>query len=432
MDRKMSGHHPRVDRASIEMLPNRCRVALAVAAIGNRVGGRYRLEQRCGAGGVLRASYECGGKGNLSSSVPGLFAWPVIACATTVLAARLVVTRDTVAHRRANGALLWWVIGLLFYRCTPVLDLANPMNQLALGSTVMVAMYLFGLGRVWDFTGDPSVLRSRQRRYCGVAVLATIVIVLAGPAAARAGRLTEHHLNWAGIAVWAAFALPQLATVWALSRVSIRELRGRVGLRARAVCWLIVLACQAFYVDLALSAGPFFGLFDVPPYIVRAEIIFTSVAFVTTMLQVIPLGGRFMARTGLDRDGRICRRLYPLWRDVTAAVPEVVLSPNTALSTRHDSTARLLRMVVEIRDALLHLGPYLPPSDTPNDLRGYAHRIAAAIHARSHRLPPAEDGATAQSPGGAKDFDTELRYLLDLARVWPRRGTRDADLPAMQ
>lgn len=72
----------------------------------------------------------------------------------------------------------------------------------------------------------------------------------------------------------------------------------------------------------------------------------------------IPLASTLLARTGWDRTGRYCRRLQPLWRDVTAAVPEIVLELPRDRHGRVQPATRLHRMIVEIRDSLLHLKRY--------------------------------------------------------------------------
>ncbi|MFD6463925.1 DUF6545 domain-containing protein, partial [Streptomyces roseolus] len=76
------------------------------------------------------------------------------------------------------------------------------------------------------------------------------------------------------------------------------------------------------------------------------------------------------------RDSRKIRRLQPLWRDLTGAIPGIVLHERPDEAARY----RLYRMVVEIRDALTQL-----------------------------RL---------DVPCGA-DVESELENLLALARDWP-------------
>ncbi|WP_280238754.1 DUF6545 domain-containing protein [Nocardia abscessus] len=76
----------------------------------------------------------------------------------------------------------------------------------------------------------------------------------------------------------------------------------------------------------------------------------------------VPLLAALRTRLGSDRAGRNCRRLRPLWHDLTAAVPSIVLEPDLPVA---ESDARLIRMTVEIRDALMHLRHCLPSEAAP-------------------------------------------------------------------
>ncbi|WP_280404979.1 MAB_1171c family putative transporter [Nocardia brasiliensis] len=364
----------------------------------------------------------------MGSPVPESVAWWVIGYVAAVGAARLIFATETMSDRLINWLIGWTLAGLLLYRCTPTPDIASLPNQLALGCIVMTGMYLYGLSRLWETEADLAQTRWRQRVYNCVAVLSTAVIVLAGPVAADAGRLSDQTINWGGIVVWTAFALPQAAASVVLVRLSVRELRrGTLGTFVQVVCCSIVVACLPFWFEQQLPWLRWaFGWEMAYPHIARVEFLFTfDTALVVATLFVVPVLGRLPGLVGWDRDGRICRRLRPLWRAVTAAVPEIVMDP--VLSAGGDSTARLLRMTVEIRDALLHLSPYLATTDpaspgrnTPDQqLRDYAARLQQAAHARRAGLAPPGSGPVPQPFPTAQDFDTELRHLLDLARAWP-------------
>jgi hypothetical protein len=204
--------------------------------------------------------------------------------------------------------------------------------------------------------------RRRQRIYSAIAAVSTVLTLLAGPSAGSAGRLVEQNLNWAGLVVWTAHGAPLMATTLVYTRLCIRELRlENPRPAARALFLLMLLSFVPIYADLVLLVGEMgFGWELGYPHIVRSEIAFTFAAVLATTLVAGPMVGQLMEYAGLDRDGRICRRLRPLWRDVTAAVPQIVMFPAVDGLTRRDTTARLLRMTVEIRDAILQLGPYLP------------------------------------------------------------------------
>ncbi|KAA8889218.1 hypothetical protein F3087_09680 [Nocardia colli] len=63
----------------------------------------------------------------------------------------------------------------------------------------------------------------------------------------------------------------------------------------------------------------------------------------------------------LDRDSRTARRLYPLWRDLTAAAPQVVFRPKWADDWNAPAQERLHRRRIEIHDAAQIVGRYVLP-----------------------------------------------------------------------
>ncbi|MEU0872168.1 MAB_1171c family putative transporter [Nocardia brasiliensis] len=366
------------------------------------------------------------------SPVSDVVAWTVIGYTALIGVGRLLFTSRTMFDQLANRMLLWFLIGLVLYRCTPAPSVGSVPNQLALGCIAMIVMYLYGLVRLWEAGAESDAAWRRQRIYCAVAVLSTALTMLAGPFAERAGRLVEHNLNWGGLVFWTANSVPLVASMLAFTHLVVDELRtaNRRPL-VRGLCVLMLLSIVPFYADVVVVMGELCWGWQPPyPHIVRVELAFTSIGFFATTLVAGPVVGHLMEHAGLDRDGRVCRRLRPLWRDVTAAVPEIVMSPVDG-PARRDTTARLLRMTVEIRDALLHLGPYLAaaPAATESStnqhdeseakLRDYACRLADAARSRRSGTLPPRTGVVPQPFPTAQDFDTELRQLLDLARVWP-------------
>ncbi|MFI9503620.1 DUF6545 domain-containing protein [Nocardia sp. NPDC052566] len=63
----------------------------------------------------------------------------------------------------------------------------------------------------------------------------------------------------------------------------------------------------------------------------------------------------------LDRDSRAARRLHPLWRDLTAAAPQVVFRPKLADDWNASAPERLYRRRIEIHDAAQILARYVLP-----------------------------------------------------------------------
>ncbi|WP_324194026.1 DUF6545 domain-containing protein, partial [Nocardia farcinica] len=85
---------------------------------------------------------------------------------------------------------------------------------------------------------------------------------------------------------------------------------------------------------------------------------------------------------------RYCRRLKPLWRDLTAAVPEIVLALPQDRFGRVEPATRLHRMTAEIRDSLLQLKRYGAVDEPGQGADVYARRVAAAIAAKNAGVAP--------------------------------------------
>ncbi|MBF6466824.1 hypothetical protein IU427_16780 [Nocardia beijingensis] len=356
------------------------------------------------------------------SSVPGMIAWPALGFVAVVGAGRLALLRDTMVDRLVNRLFVWGVLSLLLYRCTMTPGIASLTHQLALGCTVMSSMCLQGIVRVWAFDADPAAVRRRHQVSCAIAAGCTAAILLAGTPARQEGRLVDLTPDVEGLVVWSAFCLPLLVNVSLLAAMCLRELRSRdVGLAVKVVSGGMIWAATLFAANLVLSMVQVIsGRPGLGTQVLRIEATVIICLTLDAALVAIPLVRALLATVELDRSGRSCRRLRPLWRDLTAAVPEIVLRP--AADEREDAKVRLLRMTVEIQDALLQLGRYAPAAAEPVGsgcpLTDYARRVACAAAAR--RSGSAPGGRTAvRLPVPAADFDAGLRQLLDLARVWP-------------
>ncbi len=147
-----------------------------------------------------------------------------------------------------------------------------------------------------------------------------------------------------------------------------------------------------------------------------------------------------------------CRRLYPLWRDLSRAVPDLALVPPTStipdLLAVQDLDLRLTHRMVEIRDARLALRSSMSAGVAEvarrqcrdAGLAGIAEQttveaacVAAALDARLGGWNPA---ATGDMPAtlGALDLAGELEYLMQLADAYRRspivKGIRASLRPA--
>ncbi|MFJ8776420.1 MAB_1171c family putative transporter [Streptomyces microflavus] len=130
--------------------------------------------------------------------------------------------------------------------------------------------------------------------------------------------------------------------------------------------------------------------------------------------------------------------LEPLWREVTSAVPEVVLDPGTTEVDSHDLDFHLHRRVIEINDCVLALRPYRRTSvrdaaaaeaarrGTAETPRGEAEVeaavIAAAVAAKRTGLPLDVDEAPPATGTRSRkgDLPAETAWLLLVAEAYAR------------
>ncbi|MFD6939062.1 MAB_1171c family putative transporter [Streptomyces goshikiensis] len=131
--------------------------------------------------------------------------------------------------------------------------------------------------------------------------------------------------------------------------------------------------------------------------------------------------------------------LGPLWREVTSAVPEVVLDPGNTGADTHDLDFHLHRRVIEINDCVLALRRYRQASVRDAEAAEAARRgaagtpggeaeveaavIAAAVEAKRSGLPLHGDEAppAAGTRSRKGDLPAETARLLLVAAAYARR-----------
>ncbi|MDI6102646.1 hypothetical protein QLQ12_28905 [Actinoplanes sp. NEAU-A12] len=176
-----------------------------------------------------------------------------------------------------------------------------------------------------------------------------------------------------------------------------------------------------------------------------------SAAFTLVIGMTIPVWGPRLAQIGpTARRYRAYRSLNPLWSALYAARPEIALE---APDRRRDELSiddidyRLLRRVIEIRDARLTLRPYLS-ADTAETARRRATEkhlgpeeteavveaavLAAGIRAAQSDTPAERPYLT--TPDGGQDLSSETATLVRVARAFTRSSIVTAavsDLEAM-
>ncbi|GAB2669374.1 DUF6545 domain-containing protein [Nocardia goodfellowii] len=339
--------------------------------------------------------------------------WPIplalllIAVASVITLGRWFLVADQLIDRLFNWALGWEVLGLTVFVCVGRLGGPELAEYLFLAFGPLTIANVYGMARLLG-GADPGVAAGRQRRYNRFGAVAAVLILF--------GAVT----GWTDFAewVWAACNLVTIAAGPLVMRACVRELRAGPGWRER---WAYVaLLVVSIYLGVGSATVAVRAAMGLPTAVsgVGYAIVSYLVLVLLCLLIAIPLVLALIRRAGWDRDSRRCRRLYPLWSDLTAVVPEVVLAQD--VSYTGDPALRLYRITVEIRDALLRLKLY-GAEDAPQpgtDIDGYARWIALAARARSCGLPPhgvADTGAL----NAHADRSAELRTLFALAAAWP-------------
>ncbi|WP_159847338.1 MAB_1171c family putative transporter [Nocardia sp. CY41] len=352
----------------------------------------------------------------MTSPIPAPIGIPLIVFVAVVALGRRLVLHDDTVDRLLNRAMLWGIATLLLLERGIAPGIGSLLHQLSMATLLMEVAGLYGAARLWS-GADPAFAAARQRVY-DVAGLAGGAIILAVGTEAQEGRLLGQAPDWPTVVVWSILWIPLIAAGRPAWRAAVRDLRSDASTTAERVVYgtlltTLVVGSGGLVVSAVRLAGP--GATADPALVRWAAPTYAASALGAALLAV-PLIGWLRARAGWDRAGRYCRRLRPLWRDLTAAVPEVVLAPDHPVT---ESDARLLRMTVEIRDALMHLRRYLPGEAGD---AGQAEQIRRAIAAKASgaAVRPRRSRDPAGLPIG--DIDSDLRLLLELARRWPASG----------
>ncbi|MEV6273967.1 MAB_1171c family putative transporter [Nocardia sp. NPDC051832] len=341
------------------------------------------------------------------TAMPAPISVLLVVLTAVIILGRLWLVNDQLIDRLLNRALCWVALGMTCFVC-----LAGVCGQvratylfLAFGPLSIVNMY--GIARLLD-GADQDLVARRQRYFDRFAMGAALLILF--------GAVTGLHelAEWA----WAACNLVTIAAGPVVVRACVRELRADGTWRERAAYAALLV------VSLYLAVGSATVVVRVAQGLPTATkgpvsvLISYLVLILLCLLIAIPMVRALLRRLGLDRDSRRWRRLLPLWQDLTAAVPEVVLARDATYS---DTPAlRLYRTTVEIRDALLQLRLYAAAElpDPGSDIKGYARRIAAAARAKAQGQP-AHESAESGPIAAPADRTAELRTLFALTAAWP-------------
>ncbi|MEU7140060.1 MAB_1171c family putative transporter [Nocardia sp. NPDC046473] len=359
----------------------------------------------------------------MSSPVPALVAVPVIVFVVAVALGRFALLNGTAIDRLLNRVLAWTALSLVLLERGVAPRFGSLLHQLSMGATMLAIASLFGAVLRWA-GADPRLAARRQRYFDLAAAASVLLILIIGTPYRRAGTLLGQDSSWQEFVVSTVMWIPLIAVGTLVWRVGLRELRGGGVTRYERVVFSALLAAPVIAgVGLVSSIARHAGRWQADdPHLTRWAAPNFGTVFVLAAMLAVPLTELLTARTGWDRAGRHCRRLWPLWRDLTGAVPEIVLPATGSIPP----DARLLRMTVEIRDALMQLHRYLPADHAtelaPPSSACYARQLRQAITAKSNGgTPTAAPSVAGRFGAPSSDIDSDIRRLLDLARAWTKR-----------
>ncbi|PXX66648.1 hypothetical protein DFR70_103397 [Nocardia tenerifensis] len=335
-----------------------------------------------------------------------------VLCVVTLT--RWVLVDSTPTSRLVNRAASWVAAGAVAQHAVLAAGHEALGVRLFLFCSVLSIADIYGLARL--FAGaDPAGTWDRQRRYDIAAAPAGLVAVLAGPpeGAGGAGFWVRAVISWS------VFNGPLLVAGLHITRACLRDIRVETSLLKQVPYLGLLMLTTGWYLGAGLTVWQAFDGKPPGAISVRWSLVSCLFCVLVACIIAVPLVNVLMARAGLDRTGRQLRRLEPLWRDLTTAVPEVVLP--AGVGRGRDPESRLYRMTVEIRDALLQLRPHLSDDHRPGaSVELYATQIARAARARAAGVAPVGAPPPRFHQTSARDMTSELGHLLDLARHWPK------------
>ncbi len=293
----------------------------------------------------------------------------------------------------------------------------------------------------------PPVARQRVRRRLAVITLVALAmtVLLISADTENVTNFVERYATSTPIAIYQLLYLSCLAmAVIDLIHLSIRYSRHvapmlRTGLRMVATGGIVYALHTAYKMALIAAAWSDSRLPG------DESMISTTLAALGGVLiaggTTLPVWGpRALLPWRLLRQYLSYRRLTPLWRELSAAVPEVRLTQPEAATDPAPWTMdiRLYRRVIEIRDAQLLLQPYSDPAAV-DAAQEHARRIGLrGAHAQAHVDAVAlatglkrwrSDGpgvapiVTEQHDVGDASLTSESRYLEQVAAAFSRMKT---------
>lgn len=380
----------------------------------------------------------------MTATIPGVIAWPVITLMVILLAARYRWCRTNLYDTYYNNLMAFVLLAqLLRERHVEValsrsaLITVTTAQQLGFAAMIFASTEFIGFTMLWTRL-SPAETRRDHGYYRLAAIILCLAYLLAATRARVAGQTLEVSGGWDTIVAWS-FYLTMILVVaarvnWMFASELGKSTRRREFLLAVGGLVLGVVTAVGCLEAVALAVSDQLGWTNTLKFRLWFHgFEFFCIAVVVYILGTVPLVARLLGYLGLDPTSRTWKRLEPLRSSMTTVVPECSFNLEYPDHRFQKTTLQLHQSVIEIRDAILQLRPYLPniaPDERARFLKAYLvptseHDAATSALklARAARVKTA--GATPESPDIAPTMrtrsttlDEEAAELVALAKWW--------------
>lgn len=381
----------------------------------------------------------------MTSTVPGIIAWPVITLMAILLSARFRWCRANLYDTYYNNLMAFVLLAQLLRErkvegllSKSALMTVTTAQQLAFAAMIFASTEFVGFTMLWT-RHSPVETRRDHGYYRLAAVILCVAYLVAATRARVAGQTLEVSGGWDAIWAWS-FYLTMIFVVGArvswMFAVELRKTtRNREFLLAVGGLLLGVVAAAGCSEALVLAVTDQLGWTSTIEFRLWFHgFEFFSIAVIVFTLGAVPLAAKLLSYFGMDRTGRTWNRLKPLRLSLTAVVPECSFNLEQDDHRFQKTPLELHQTVIEIRDVILRLRPYLREIAS-HELAGFlkAYSVPTREHdAATHALQLANAakakaaGVTPEPPDMAlilrsrsTTLDEEVAELLKLAKWWP-------------
>jgi hypothetical protein len=315
------------------------------------------------------------------------------------------------------------------------------IQQVSLALMIFVGTEFRGFTALWrgGLPKDEAVRQHRVHRM--TAVICCGVFLAAATPARNAGEHLEVYGGWPAVIAWSFYEIPIVALTFPLMWMSIKEtVRSDAAPRERLVpiggivIGLLIAISNPGAAVLALLQE--LGWLDSVEYRLAVHsVIFFIISVFANILAAVPCLLAVHARSGLDSMSRTWRQLQPMLADVKSVVPGIAFQLDAPSLYRRKKPLDVHQSVVQLRDAMLQLRPWIQPIDKDDTAQFFLQqygvpprRHADALRALSlARAAEAKLAGTSVTDNDHAEITTyrstslreEAADLLRLATWWP-------------